>query len=213
MNARALLRSPRWFLPLGLAAIAIGAAALVGLSGRPASSPVMATPTPGRFLEQGYAELAKEPGVSTAASGSLWDLFSAMLLPTLVVLVAVYATIRLLRYLNRRVAATVAPSHFLEVVATLPIAGSGVLHVVRVGERYLLIGAGSGGVSLLSELQPEEVAQLRAERERSPLARAVVPPFRELVRARLPRSWTILDNPPADSPSREPAARFGHVPE
>ncbi|MCS7051828.1 MAG: flagellar biosynthetic protein FliO [Thermomicrobium sp.] len=207
----------RWLVPVGAFAIAL----LVGsiwAATRTAPSP-SPTPTPAAegFLAQGYAELAREAPTAAPSSTSLWELLSAMLVPTLIVIVAAYATIRVLRTLNRRVAASVSRTTLLELVDTLPLAGSGVVHIVRLGERYLLLGAGSAGLSLLTELRPDEVALLRTHASDHHLAQALVPSFRELLGARLPRVWHELDvtSPPPPSPPHEDPSgvRFGHVPE
>lgn len=183
----------RWLLPVGAFALA----ALVGLlwaSTRSSPAP-LPTPTPqsGEFLARGYAELASQPSPAMAEGTSLWELLSAMLVPTLIVIVAAYLTIRVLRSLNRRVAATVSQTKLLELVDTLSLAGSGVVHIVRVGERYLLVGAGSAGLSLLGELRPEEVAQLESQRRGGPLIHAVVPSFGQILRTRMPRAWRVLE--------------------
>jgi flagellar biogenesis protein FliO len=195
-------------------------ALLAGLAWSVTRSPGPAAPAPtapaGEFLARGYAELAEQP-TGASPGGSLWDLFAAMLVPTVIVVVAAYATIRVLRSLNRRVAASVSQSQLLELVDTLSLAGSGVIHIVRVGERFLLVGAGQAGLSLLGELRPEEIALLREQRATSPLAQAVVPPFRDLLQSRLPRSWRVLESTPEEtrsaSPGPEPVQRFGFVPE
>nr|WP_286207302.1 flagellar biosynthetic protein FliO [Thermomicrobium sp. CFH 73360] len=183
----------RWFLPVGVFALA----ALVGLlwaSTRTSPSP-LPTPTPqsGEFLARGYAELASQPSPAMAEGTSLWGLFSAMLVPTLIVIVAAYLTIRVLRSLNRRVAATVSQTKLLELVDTLSLAGSGVVHIVRVGERYLLVGAGSAGLILLGELRPEEVALLESQRRGGPLIHAVAPSFGQILRTRMPWAWRVLE--------------------
>jgi len=183
----------RWFLPVGAFALA----ALVGLlwaSTRTSPAP-LPTPTPqsGEFLARGYAELASQPSPAMAEGTSLWELLSAMLVPTLIVIVAAYLTIRVLRSLNRRVAATVSQTKLLELVDTLSLAGSGVVHIVRVGERYLLVGAGSAGLNLLGELRPEEVTLLESQRRGAPLIHAVAPSFSQILRTRMPRAWRVLE--------------------
>jgi len=212
-----LARLPRQWAVLGAVFLL---ALLAGMAWSVTRSPSPVAPVPtapaGEFLARGYAELAEQP-TDVSPGASLWDLFAAMLVPTAIVVVAAYATIRVLRPLNRRVAASVSQSQLLELIETLSLAGSGVIHIVRVGERFLLVGAGQAGLSLLGELRPEEIALLREQRATSPLTQAVVPPFRELLQSRLPRSWRVLEATPEEtrsvSPGLEPVQRFGFVPE
>lgn len=198
----------RW----GIVLFAFAGALLVGLlwAGRGGGSNGVPTPSPepGEFLAQGYAELAAERSSVTVGT-STWDLLGALLVPTLIVVVAAYATIRVLRSLNQRVAASVSHSELLELVDTLSLAGSGVVHIVRVGERYLLIGAGSGGLSLLGELQAAEVERLKSARSRSTLGGAAVPPFLDILQARLLRFRSAPDQVEEDVERPSPTARMG----
>ncbi len=202
----------RWLLPLG----AFGLAALVGLlwSSTQSSPTPLPTPTPqsGEFLARGYAELASQSAPAMAERTPLWELLSALIVPTLIVIAAAYLTIRILRSLNQRVAATVSQTKLLELVDTLSLAGSGVVHIVRVGERYLLVGAGSGGLSLLGELLPAEVALLESQRRGGPLIHAVLPSFGQILRTRMPRAWRGLEtnDPPAHpTPTATSGVRSG----
>ncbi|MCX2727941.1 flagellar biosynthetic protein FliO [Thermomicrobium sp. 4228-Ro] len=206
----------RWVPPL----LVFGAALLVGLvwagrSGQPAG-PAPPTPASDGFLARGYAELESERVTVGTPDVSSWDLLGAMLVPTLIVLIAAYATIRLLRTLNRRVAAGSSRTQLLELVDTLSLAGSGVVHIVRLGERYLLVGVGTGGLSLLTELRPEEIEILKTQGSSTLLGQATLPPFREVLQARLLRPWRILETPTGTETITQPAQgaqRFGHIPE
>lgn len=213
---RQLLLERRWVLPL----VVFGGALLVGVvwaSQQPAAVSPTPTPGPEGFLARGYAELESQRTAGATVETSVWDLLGAMLVPTLIVLVAAYATIRVLRALNRRVAASSSRTQLLELVDTLSLAGSGVVHIVRLGERYLLVGAGSGGLSLLTELRSEEVESLRTQRSGSMLGQAIVPPFREVLQARVPRTWRVLETAVGGEstarPEGSPPPQFGHVPE
>ncbi len=206
----------RWAIVL----FAFAGALVVGLlwAGRRGGSTVVPTPSPepGEFLAQGYAELAAERSSLTVGT-STWDLLGALLVPTLIVVVAAYVTIRVLRSLNQRVAASVSHTELLELVDTLSLAGSGVVHIVRVGERYLLIGAGSGGLSLLGELQAAEVERLKSARSKTTLGGAAVPPFLDILQARLLRFWTTPDQVEGkgehSSPTASMGPQFGFTPE
>jgi len=211
----------RWIVPLLVFGLALLAGSFWAFARQEPAGPPPPTPASDGFLARGYAELEAERTATSVSTTSTWDLLGAMLVPTAIVLVAAYATIRVLRSLNQRVAASVSRTRLLELVDSLSLAGSGVVHIVRLGERYLLVGAGSGGLSLLAELRPEEVQLLQAERRQRPSVQAVVPPFRDLVQARLPRSWRVFDLSSADvsAAQAEPSVqvqatpRFGHVPE
>lgn len=191
------------------------AASLLGQGRAEPSVTASPSPTPATFLERGYAELNREAVPPVRGGGSLWDLLSAIVVPTLIVIAAAYGVIRLLRSLNRRVVGSMSTSQFLELIDTLPLAGSGVMHIVRVGDRYLLIGAGTGGLSLLTELQQEEVERLRSRKGVAGLTQAAFPSFRDLLQTRTPRSWLVFERIPEEKvveASAEPP-RFGHVPD
>lgn len=48
-------------------------------------------------------------------------------------------------------------SRLVVVVESTVLSQNSSVHVVRIGRRYYLVGSGSGHVSLISELAPEEV--------------------------------------------------------
>lgn len=182
----------RWLLPVTAFALAAFAGLAWASTQTHSVPPPTPTPQTDEFLASGYAELARE-AAGTSTEAPLWELLSALLVPTVVVIVAAYATLRMLRSFNRQVAASISQSRLLELVDTLSLVGSGVVHIVRVGERYLLVGAGSGGLSLLGELRPEEIALLTSQQSSSYLAASVVPTFREMLRMRMPRAWRALE--------------------
>lgn len=148
------------------------------------------------FLAQGYAQL-EESDYRFSSAPSAWEIMGSMVVPLIVVIAGAYAAIRGLRYLNRRMALSASTSNLLEVIDTLPLGGSGVLHVVRIGDRAVVIGAGGAGLSLIAELDPEEARALLARRATqpggAPSMTSVLPRFRDVLATRIPHSWSILD--------------------
>ncbi len=69
----------------------------------------------------------------------------------------------------------------MQVVERLPVGRDQVLLVVRLGDRYLLLGSSSSGVSLLAELTEEEGA-LWAPAEATTDKAGIDLDFRELLR-------------------------------
>lgn len=82
-----------------------------------------------------------------------WAAYGLRLAAAALVLAAVYATARALRGLRLRGSA----KGCVAVVETTMLSPQATLHLLRVGERYLLVGSASGGISLLAELEPAEV--------------------------------------------------------
>ncbi len=174
---------------------------LAGLRGgsEPAASGGAPNSGEATFLAEGYAQL-EQSGYRFSSAPSAWDVIGSMAVPLLVVIVGAYGAIRGLRYLNRRMAQAAgigACSEFLEVIETLPLGGAGVLHVVRIGNRVMVIGAGGTGLSLITELGVEEAQALLARRAgqaggvRS--LTAILPRFRDVLATRLPHAWSIVD--------------------
>lgn len=102
------------------------------------------------------------PAAETAANSAAGG-YGALMLTSLVVLVlvcvAAWIALRLVgRWLEgRRVGGGV------HVVARVPLEPRRALYVVEAGGRRLLVGSSEGGVSLVTELAPEEVGQGAAE--------------------------------------------------
>ncbi|MCM8749311.1 flagellar biosynthetic protein FliO [Thermomicrobiaceae bacterium CFH 74404] len=199
-GADRLGRTPgRWIALAGLLVVALLAGQLLaGLRG--AGESPSPPPTAGNdgttFLAEGYAQLEDSDDRFSSAP-SAWEIMGSMVVPLIVVIAGAYAAIRGLRYLNRRMAVSASTSDLLEVIDTLPLGGSGVLHVVRIGERAVVIGAGGAGISLIAELEPEEARALLARRATQPGGApgmtSVLPRFRDVLATRIPHSWSILD--------------------
>lgn len=201
----------RWVALAGLLVVALLAGQLLaGLRGADEQpvQPATAGNDSTTFLAEGYAQLeGSEYRFSSAPSA--WEIMGSMVVPLIVVIAGAYAAIRGLRYLNRRMALSASTSDLLEVIDTLPLGGSGVLHVVRIGERAVVIGAGGAGLSLIAELDPEEARALLARRvtqpDGAPGMTSVLPRFRDVLATRIPHSWSILDTvAPGEGTGRAP---------
>ncbi len=82
-----------------------------------------------------------------------WAAYGLRLAAAALVLAALYALARVLRGVRLRGSA----KRFVAVVETTILSPQATLHLLRVGERYLLVGSASGGISLLAELEPSDV--------------------------------------------------------
>jgi flagellar protein FliO/FliZ len=140
------------------------------------------------FLAEGYAQL-EESGYRFSSAPSVWDIMGSMVIPLLVVIAGAYATIRGLRYLNRRIARTVGSSELLEVIETVSLGGSGMLHLVRIGDRVVVVGAGTGSLSLITELSAEEAERAligrASEAHDGAILTALLPRFRDVLASRV----------------------------
>lgn len=189
----------RWVALAGLLVVALlGGQLLAGLRGADEHpvQPATAGNDGTTFLAEGYAQL-EGSDYRFSSAPSAWEIMGSMVVPLIVVIAGAYAAIRGLRYLNRRMALSASTSDLLEVIDTLPLGGSGVLHVVRIGDRAVVIGAGGAGLSLIAELDPEEARALLARRVTQPGGApgmtSVLPRFRDVLATRIPHSWSILD--------------------
>ena len=69
------------------------------------------------------------------------------------VLAALYAIARWLRNVRLHGSA----NRCVVVVETTMLSAQTTLHLLRVGQRYLLVGSASSGISVLAELEPSDV--------------------------------------------------------
>ncbi len=187
--------APSTKLWLALAALAVvalaGSLALGGLGGQHPAVVASATPDTG-YLARGYADLDSAQAASSGTS--MWGLWLGMLIPLAIVIGCIYLVLRGLKFVNARVGAARSESRFLESIDALPLGQQGAIHLVRVGTRLVVVGAGSGQITLLAELTEEQAAAL-IEEHRERQARLATPPaslqsFRDLVRARVTRPET-----------------------
>jgi flagellar biosynthetic protein FliO len=123
----------------------------------------------------------------------------AALLSTTIALGIVCAlAVALLRLIGRRPRA-----RGMRVVAQLPLDGRRSLYVVEAAGRCLLLGAGDGPVTLLTELDGQRLHAELAER----------PPRASLAQDLLPRDSLAQDPHPRDSVAPEPRPRDSVAPE
>jgi len=167
------------------------------------------------YLAQGYAQL--EQDATATSSGSFWSLWVGMIIPLAIVLLAAYAILRGLRYLNTRVAAPVSSGRLLESIDALSLGAQGTVHLVRVGERVIVVGASGQQLSFLTELSPDDAAAVlavhRASGGADPLAtRGVLQSFQGMLAGRLaqqpsgePTSGDASVTTPPDTSSHQPA--------
>jgi flagellar protein FliO/FliZ len=134
------------------------------------------------------------PGIGAAGAS-----YGDMLVTSLVVLGAVCVAAFIVVRLVGRLLATGRSrgAHLLDVVARLPLEPRRSLYVVEVAGKTLLVGTSEMGLSVLSELDGDEVRSRALER----------PSFGELVRqAWLRRAAIRSRQPPAHPPSGQPTA-------
>jgi flagellar biogenesis protein FliO len=82
---------------------------------------------------------------------SFWAAYAIKLAVVAAVLAALYA---LARFLRRSAFFLRGPGRRVDVIESTVLAPNAALHVIRVGERYFLLG--SGGLNKLAELEPGE---------------------------------------------------------
>ncbi|MDR5695650.1 MAG: flagellar biosynthetic protein FliO [Armatimonadota bacterium] len=66
-----------------------------------------------------------------------------------------------------------APQRGVKILEVQRLSPAHLVYLVEVGGRVLLLGGGQGGLALLAELEPEEVAMLREERPKASFASAL----------------------------------------
>ena len=175
---RALVADRRRWPALGATLLVFLAALIVGLprgvaderSAAQALPPAVSTASgyaPAELLPVSDADRPAAPTLAadTDFGGMLLDVGSKLLL-TIGVL---YLTLFLVRKYSARLSGHASGGH-LAVVETVRLPQSGAIHIVRVGDRHLLIGATATQISLLGE-----AGDLASERDRSSTATAESP--------------------------------------
>jgi len=82
-----------------------------------------------------------------------WAAYGLRLAVAALVLAVLYVVARSLRNLRLHGAA----NRCVVVVETTMLSPQAALHLLRVGERYLLVGSASTGIAVLAELEPSDV--------------------------------------------------------
>ena len=192
-----------WLLLGGIALIAIVAVYLV--NGLMSSDPAPSEPLPVEgaggatgYLSDGYEQL---DGGENTPSLSPWGLWGGVLLPLLVVIVCIYVALRGLKYINSRVASVATQTRLLESLDSLSLGQHGAIHLIRIDQRVVAIGAAGQSVTLLTEMPSEQAQEiLNAHRQESDarpgLNRDALQPFRDLLMSRLAPADTQEDAPP-----------------
>ncbi|MDI3340344.1 MAG: flagellar biosynthetic protein FliO [Sphaerobacter sp.] len=202
-----------WFLAAGvliLGYLGLRALDLLSPGSQGGSAPGSPSDATG-YLAQGYAQL--EQASTPLSSGSLWTLWLSMIIPLAVVILAAYALLRGLRYLNARVGAPASAGRTLEALETLSLGPHGTVHLIRIGERVVVVGAGGQQLSFLTELSPEDAAAvLRAHQAASgdPFGTrgGFLQSFQDLLAGRLAQAPSAArpDSPPVDDATLRAAA-------
>ncbi len=137
-----------------------------------------------RLLEK---ELKGEE-VSSSEGSSFWGQFFRSVFSLGILLALFYGIWRL--YILKREHYKESIKGAIEVLIEYPVRPGKFLQVLRIGDRYFLIGVADGGISLLKEWEnPAEIESLRllVEKERS----KVVPPFHEKLFSLLKEKWNF----------------------
>jgi flagellar biogenesis protein FliO len=82
-----------------------------------------------------------------------WAAYGLRLAVAALVLAVLYVVARSLRSLRLHG----ATNRCVVVVETTMLSPQAALHLLRVGERYLLVGSASTGISVLAELEPSDI--------------------------------------------------------
>ncbi len=111
------------------------------------------------------AEAENADGRTSSSTDDASDLFGALIQMVLVLgVVCALAYLLLGKVLPKlmRVQTPTAPQRMLEVVDRLPLDQRRSIMVIKLGERFFLVGATENGINLLSRLEAEEVEEALA---------------------------------------------------
>ena len=96
-------------------------------------------------------------------TGNFWFQYSLALVVVALMLGGLYAVVR---GLARGRVLTAANRRLVAVIESTALAQHTAVHVVKVGGKYFLLGAGNGHVSTLGELSSDEVESWLAEQRK-----------------------------------------------
>jgi len=103
--------------------------------------------------------------------------YGGMLVRLIASLVVVaFLIVLLARGLKLLAARGFAPQRVVKVLEVQRLGPAHLVYLVEVGGRVMLLGGGQGGLALLAELDPEEVAALREEVPSGPGVSSFLPP-------------------------------------
>jgi len=120
------------------------------------------SPSSGRFLQNhstGPAQAAGEPNSPESASGRFGtsELFMKMMLSVLLVVglgsAAIYTSRKLMGKISK------LPGKRIKIVETAHLGPRKAVHLLRIGNRWLLIGSTNENITRLAELRPEVAMQ------------------------------------------------------
>lgn len=121
------------------------------------------------LIEEMLAPLSDAPGVES------WPVLGLLLRATFVLLLCL-AGLWFLRRTQRKRALGV-----VELLETQQLSSAHSVYLVRVGDRKLLLGGGTAGLSVLCELSPNEPVRETVLAEQTPLGDSWLPPARNPV--------------------------------
>lgn len=126
-----------------------------------------------RRREEAMAQFSDEERLrmSKEEPGMGWVVFQTFVALGIVILL-VYLTLNygVRRMMGLRLPTGLAGVRLVDVVERVPLDQKKAMYVVKVAGEYLLIGGTDGGLSLLSKIDPEEVARLQREKAAQPPA-------------------------------------------
>ncbi|MCL2181600.1 MAG: flagellar biosynthetic protein FliO [Treponema sp.] len=110
---------------------------------------------PHRLAEQAMVlgDIPDSPAAGSRAGSSIW----AVVRMILVLALAAAAIYGIVFIFKKSVKRTAASDPFLKVIASAHVGLNRYVHIVSVGSRAWLLGAGDGGVNLISEIDDKEI--------------------------------------------------------
>jgi flagellar protein FliO/FliZ len=106
-----------------------------------------------RIAEEGMP-LRDGPTPSAPGTGSSIWVVIRMILVLALAAAAIYGIVFVIKRSSRQPAAN---DPFLKILASSPVGANRYVHIVSVGSKAWLVGAGEGGVSLISEIDDKEI--------------------------------------------------------
>jgi flagellar protein FliO/FliZ len=136
---------------------------------------------PLRAAELSFTFEDNEAVTALAAGTSTWAIVRMILILALVA-AAIYGIVFLFKRVSKQAPAS---DPFLKVLASTHLGGSRYAHIVSVGSKAWLLGAGESGVSLISEIEDKEIVDAMIQEDSRKSASAATgrfPDFPSLLR-------------------------------